>query len=448
MPARSGPISNVVAGAFLLVGVVLAIAVSFVLSRVGERVKDRTSYTVQFKVADGAAGIKKGSDVLLGGQAVGKVTKIGFVPETGVVTDINVKVRIDADLVLYRDAMIFLERPLLGSLSTINITSLGNAEPGKSVVLGEGDTITARLAPPSFLAQAGFGAPEADRVQKIIARAEMAVNRAADLVDRNGPKIDQTFDDASGLVRDVRTRVPEWTGAIDRSVANVESASAKAGPLLENAGAGLKEMREMLAEARAAVDEGRPRLTQILAETEEAVGKINRESIDRLNVAIDDAQKALKTFTEFTSGIGALIREESPNIRKALANARLASDQLKLAAVEIRSQPWRLLYTPSLKETETSVLYDSARAYATAVSDLRATSESLAAALEAAESPAVAGAVDRAGLEDLAAHLRGAFEKYKTAERDLLDRLIREGGTSALPPPNSSRGTPRAGDGR
>jgi len=72
---------------------------------------------------------------------------------------------------------------------------------------------------------------------------------------------------------------------------------------------------------------------------------------------------------------GTLLKEETPGIRHTLANLRLMSDQLKLTAVEVRSQPWRLLHSPTTKEMSSQVLYDARAAYAEAASDLRAASE-------------------------------------------------------------------------
>ena len=53
-----------------------------------------------------------------------------------------------------------------------------------------------------------------------------------------------------------------------------------------------------------------------------------------------------------------------------MANAHLTSEQLKLASIEIRRSPWRLLYTPKQKELETDNLYDAARSFAMAAGAL------------------------------------------------------------------------------
>jgi hypothetical protein len=91
------------------------------------------------------------------------------------------------------------------------------------------------------------------------------------------------------------------------------------------------------------------------------------------------------------------------------------SDQLKLTAVEVRSQPWRLLHQPTTKELSTQVLYDSTRAYAEAASDLRAASEAL---------QAVSVNTGASDVSAMTQRLAEAMEKYRGAERALMDKLI------------------------
>jgi hypothetical protein len=70
----------------------------------------------------------------------------------------------------------------------------------------------------------------------------------------------------------------------------------------------------------------------------------------------------------------------------------------------------------------TQALYDSTRAYAEAGSDLRAASESLRALVEARQ----AGIGDQAPIDEASRLLARTAEHYKTAERALLDLLVKE----------------------
>ena len=54
---------------------------------------------------------------------------------------------------------------------------------------------------------------------------------------------------------------------------------------------------------------------------------------------------------------------------------------------EIRAQPWRLLKQPDKDDLMREPIYAAARSYADAVSDLRAASEALEAALQQKDQP-------------------------------------------------------------
>jgi hypothetical protein len=104
-----------------------------------------------------------------------------------------------------------------------------------------------------------------------------------------------------------------------------------------------------------------------------------------------------------------------------MANFRLASDQLKLTMMEVRRAPWRLLYRPDTKELQYELLYDSARAYATAVSDLRAATESLEAAQAAGGArPATEGAT----IDELIDQVRRALDAYRLTEEKFVNLLL------------------------
>jgi ABC-type transporter Mla subunit MlaD len=125
--------------------------------------------------------------------------------------------------------------------------------------------------------------------------------------------------------------------------------------------------------------------------------------------------------------VDALLAEQRPNIRKAMANMRLTSDQLKLASIEVRSQPWRLLHEPDTKELATQVLYDATRSYAAAASDVRAASEALSqVSLAQRAGPTMTDADLAKSLADLSVRLRASMESFATAERKLLETLVNE----------------------
>lgn len=422
--------NNVIAGAFVLAGVGLAVFVSFVLADRSSYAATR-SFTVRFTLSQGALGLKRGSSVNLAGQKIGRVLDVDFRRAKGGVPDaVDVRVEIRSDLTIYESATISLEKPLLGTLSSINISDVGT--PGavlspqhNAVAIDEGDVVAGTIAPPSFLADAGFGPSQSSQVQHAITSVEASVQRLSELIDRSAPAVESGVADARLLLTDLRTSIDQWSASVRTVLANAETtsinlsqASARLDPLLTKADAGLDDARAIVASVRTLVDDNKARVQNAIASMESAAGKIDQETVASVNAALKDGKDALHVLSESVSRISALVGEQTPSVRRTLANLRLMSDQLKLTAVEIRSQPWRLLQSPTTKELNAQVLYDATRSYAEAASDLRAASESLEAAA------ALAGRPDAPSLADLSAKLAETLARYRQAEQHLFDRLL------------------------
>lgn len=134
--------------------------------------------------------------------------------------------------------------------------------------------------------------------------------------------------------------------------------------------------------------------------------------------AIEHAGVAAERLAEVADTSADILVTETPAIRRTLANARLASDQLRLAMIEIRRNPWKLLGAPDTKELKEEIFYDAARAYATVASDLQDASASLETALAKRED------LDQAQLETLSSELKDALVRYKEAEVKLLEVMF------------------------
>jgi len=236
--------------------------------------------------------------------------------------------------------------------------------------------------------------------------------------------MEEAIADAQAVVTDLRTRLTGWSARIDATAANVEAASGRLVPLLDKADDGVESANAFLTSLRGLVDDNRARVDAIVANVDSATGKLDRETMALVNGGLTDARAALASTSDALRRIGGLVADQAPSLRRTLANLRLMSDQLKLTAVEVRSQPWRLLHQPNTKELESQVLYDATRAYAEAASDLRAASE----ALEAAAAPGAPGvpAPDAAALEEVSRRLAESMSAYRKAEGYLMDRLIAE----------------------
>lgn len=415
--------NNVIAGLFVLIAVIAGVWVSFVLAGGPDYGKVRR-FSVVFDLSDGATGLKEGSPVQLGGQEIGRVERVRFELDAGGrPTGVIVAVQVRADLPLYENAVVVLERPLLGNLSAINILDAGDAAAPNATNLAlveDGELVRGGLAPPAFLAQAGLGSDQIQQIRSLVARMEQGVDQVATLIEKTGPDIEKSFRDSRELIEELRTAFNKWDEKIDRTLVNVRDASDRIDPLMTDVERGVDQAVATIESVKAAVDENRPRVDAVTSDLATLSARLRDEGYAQFSQTLDSARTALGSAQDALTRVSRVVTEETPSIRRILANARLASEQLKLTTIEVRSQPWRLLYRPSLKERETEDLYDAARSYASAASDLRAASESLEAAAAGQSAPA------DERLDALTADLAEAMSRFRAAETKLLDTLIKQ----------------------
>jgi ABC-type transporter Mla subunit MlaD len=438
-----GTRNNIIAGLFIVFSLALGVWASFLLSDNG--VRGGLPFTVRFTLANGATGIKQGSPVLLGGQQIGQVERVSFDRvKNGPPVGVLVHVRVQGDLPLFRDALVFLDRPLLGSLSSINIADAGggiggggelgggqvggqvgaqggaSGVPVDSAPINAGDVVDGMLAPPAFLASAGYGPEQVQQVKRAIATLDSILGKAEKTLDSTSPKFDMTLADARTIVSDLRQNLGKWSATADGIMADVKDATGKLPPLIDDAKAGVADARALLASAQSVITENRAKIDQVVANVEQFTTRLNQETGDLLNKALKDAQLALGSASDVLKRFSAVLTEEEPGLRRMLANFRLMSDQLKLTAIEVRSQPWRLLHQPNTKELNSQVFYDSTRSYAEAASDLRAAAESL-------QSATAPGAISTPeDVQRLVVKLTESYGKYHEAEKKLLEKLVGE----------------------
>ncbi|MFO0857513.1 MAG: hypothetical protein U0640_09190 [Phycisphaerales bacterium] len=432
-----GARNNTLAGLFVVASLVLGVWVAFMLADRGAGM-NATRFIVRFPVEQGAAGISLGSPVLLGGQQVGQVIGISFgegakgdkagkdVPASSV--DVRVEVR--EDVALFENAQVYLEKPLLGSLSNINVVTPGtdtlSVFNGKSAKVENGEVLVAGVAP-GLLAQAGLGPTQLDQLKRTLENVDKSVLRLTQLIDKSSPDVETAIADVRTVIADAKSNFAGWDKSIDTTLSNMESASGRVDPLFTKIEKSVDSATSVFEESRAIVTENRKQIEQILASVRSATDRLDKESVDLLNGALKDARGAMAQAQTAITDVNALITEQRPNLRKSLANIRLTSDQLKLAAVEVRSQPWRLFHEPNTKELSAQVLYDSTRNYAQAASDVRAASEALTElSLTQRTGQTMTDADLAVKLAELSKNLQESMTSFQQAEKELLEKLVKE----------------------
>ncbi|MFU8830283.1 MAG: hypothetical protein ACNA8P_12740, partial [Phycisphaerales bacterium] len=317
----------------------------------------------------------------------------------------------------------YLQMPILGGTGSINFSQLGDGPP-----LQDSDLIAGRIAPPGILTSTGFGEEQADALRQIIATARETTERVNEITRRFG---DDVMPDVQTIVGSTRERYPTWLDRIDSITENVDRTAAKGPGIASELEQRVVEFREFVQEVRPLIEENRERIRFALDNFGEAsansreitlqarafMDRLNGEMSDRAIAILDQGQAGLEEARSALATADSILLEQRPNIRASLANFRVSSDQLRDTLIEVRRSPWRLLYRPDTRELEYELLYDAARAYAGAVTNLRSAAESL-------ESVSASAAPDREQVGALVSEVERAFERYRSAEEFFLKQLI------------------------
>lgn len=415
--------SNLRAGLFVIAGITLAFIVIVMLADFGSWFVPMKKVEVRFALGDGVAGLKPGAVVSIGDHTIGNVTAIEpSRNDEGRVTHLLVTARIPADYELYENARIQLVVPPLGAGSRLDIISVGRPMDGSPDGAGaEAWTYDAEEDPPleggtspsqfasDFAEEAGIGARQRLQVQAIIRNVQHLTEAVAgdmpdDELTPRARRLNETLDSfrsASARV-DALTEALAGDTPIDQlpeRAAEVARAVQELRPMLQQAQGALDQAEQLLAENREnirktiamvtdLVERNDPVISEALAAGRETFlnaqqisESLRKETLAQVRSVLTKADDAMGSVKTAVAEIEQVIVTQRPVTEKMIANLRLASDQFKLAAIEIRRAPWRLLYEPKEKELETENLYDAARSFAVAASNLEATSASMEAML-------------------------------------------------------------------
>jgi len=432
MPAASR--NNVLAGLFVVGGLALGVGVSFML---GESAGMKgLAFTVRFSIEDGAAGLKKGSPVLLGGTQVGRVVKVAFAPGAGPgdpPVGVNVDVEVRGDLTLYENASVSLERPLLGTLSSVAIRSVGNAEaltnPEKTPerplysskpVIEPGEVVPGS-AMPALLAQVGLSKDQIASIGPTLAAVKESTEKFREMLRTVGPDVSAAVKEANTFIANLNVKFVAWEKDVATTLAEIAKASKQADPIMTEARGLMAKTDRGIDTIMAVVEENRTPIREAIASIESITEKTDTKLVEPVLEALLEADRSLEAFARGVNDVRTLLGESGFDVKHTIANFRLASEQLKLATVEIRSSPWRLMYKPSLKERETEDVYGAASAFANAASNVRGAAEALSAAAASATSTTP---LTPERLTALVEDLEAASRTYRDSGTTLMDELV------------------------
>ncbi len=391
--------------------------------------------------------LRVGSEVACGGQTVGSVRSLDLAdmkdPQTGHENLFAVVgIQVDRSLGLRQDCRMVPEGPLLGGPGRLLILDRGLGRPVQDSEIVEGGrsqdladltrTLSAQLDPrdPASLlallrAQLDAGAPDS-----LVRKLHASLDDLGTVTSRVRAELDSQQKDALiSKLHGVLDQLNEATRLIKTQVdlQNSAGAIARLHGVLDTLHEGLGTLVTLLNENKQPMTEAIARVRNASQILEEQVATRLAAQLDpaqaagllaKVHVAIDRFEASLKDLSTITSNTRDIVLMNRENLNGMLANMKETSDHLKAASKEIRRNPWRLFYQPTLAEAERANVHDAARAFADAAAKL----DDAVVRLQSLSQNGVQG-VEARELKSLADQLNRTFEGFNRAESALWEQL-------------------------
>jgi ABC-type transporter Mla subunit MlaD len=409
--------NNVKAGVFVSIALILALVVVVVLTDALEKLtQSRNSYTVVFDVASGIPNIKRGSEVRVGGVTMGRVTRIDprLAPGTRTLSVIAVEFELDQIAQLYTDAQIFVAAPLIGSEGWLDIPSVGTSgQPATGEIAGQSSA--------GFLTSL-LGGENKSKANEIMDNALQFSEFLAAVPQEYQTRVVPVIDDVKATSGDVRAvthdfraqRWPAWADAVN-------SVMTWANELPQRINSALDEGKGMFTDVRGVIGENREDARAIVSKVKQTTETLNSETIDKVHQLLDTGQQGLDSAVATLKDVQNDYDGWATEIGETLGDATIASQQLKLAMIEVRRSPWRVLYRPTADEVEHEHLYNAARSFAVAAADLKAAAASVQRVIDSNEADVLR---DSESFRRLQQSLVDSLEQYEQTQQRLLDVII------------------------
>lgn len=413
--------NNIRAGLFIAVSATLGLATFLVLQKM--QWGPRTQYRLLFDIANGVRGLAVGSEVRIGGLPRGRVVGIEPIEEDGRLTQVEVVFELDRSVTLFRNAEAIRLAPLLGETAWINFATVGAPDPSApdGNVLPPGGRLEA-MESPGLLANI-VGISSANRLVSIIERTEEFSTVLERIPGDYEDHVLPALDSASKTIVQLRSDYDRWRGRIDETL----DAAVAAANNLED---GTRRAGVVVSDVQATLDENRPKLSRTLDRLETAaddaatiLSDVRTDTMPQIARTLGEGERAISAFADLLDRADAELATRLPDIRTFLSDLRVAAGQLKLATIEVRRSPWRLLYRPSTEILAREQLFEAARSFASATGDLRSAAESVEELLRVRPDllqgdPGLRGRLESALID--------ALGRYEEAQRRLYGVLIEE----------------------
>jgi phospholipid/cholesterol/gamma-HCH transport system substrate-binding protein len=311
-------------GLFVLVAVALLIGTVMAVS--GTFSKGGIAHSSFFKFA---GGITPGATVRYAGVKAGRVTGVNVDPQDS--TRVEIKFKVTPGIPVKTD-------------SVAKITALGALD--ENYVEVSAGTKDAQLAPPGSvinsvetLSIADIGgligglAPVAhdtlESLNQRLGELKITVARVNDVLnDKNRANVSGALVNLNGGLVDIRSMLTEERPKVSTALTNVQAASAKFGPLLDNLETAIKNANETLSNANSLIVANREDIRASVVELHQALANA---------LAVIDQIKGTMTY-------------ETVNVDETMDNVRVATDNLKELTERVKRRPSVLIRGETVKE--------------------------------------------------------------------------------------------------
>lgn len=426
--------NNVRAGVFVSAAILLLVAVLLVLNDVSQFFRETKEYVVAFPITTGILNLTAGSEVRIGGLRMGEVIAIEPVLEEEPFRHIEVAIAVDSDVTLYSNAVILILQPLVGADAWINVVSVGDPTDGR--LLAAGETIAGSDLPPTIAMLLGADVAAKSRTwfESFDHLTEIARQLPQDYRERLLPLLDETnslMEEINALASRVnREDYPRWAEQFTEILARARQAAEELDAAMDSAQAVLDRAENAVTRVDELVQETAPEVEAAVSSAaatgdnvQAITARFREEILPEIEAIVARAERGTETYVRLAERLEEEFEIVAPDLEETLANAQLASEQLRLTMAEVRAAPWKLLYRPDAREYENALLLEAARSFAVAAGELDQATRKVERILD--RYGAELGQ-DESALEDLLRNLQAEFERYDVARRRLMDILATE----------------------
>jgi ABC-type transporter Mla subunit MlaD len=302
---------------------------------------------------------------------------------------------------LFQDARIELDVPTIGSGTKLNISSVGTKVLYDSTTVIEGALAGSTLAE-DLAANMGIEARQRLQIHNIISNVAALTESLKSDLPQIVEKLNKSMDNVDPLLTDLRAAAADIRQLTADVSAHREQWIERLDHLVESADEAVTGIRDL-------VKDKSPALRQTIDNVAEVTRHVRDKTLAQIDDALDKATTSLANVRQASAELKTFIVGQRPVLERAVANAHLTTAQLKLAAIEVRRSPWRLLYKPNDKELESDNLYDAARSFAMAAGALDSAAQSLRSVGQ--QQPQ-----DRDQIAEMLDRLEALFERFERAE--------------------------------